>query len=211
MRAKQKIHLSTDQRTRGLPIVQRGAALLVSLLILLVLSLVGLAAMRGGLLQNLMSANTTQDTMAFQAADSAIGAFMLAANTGSPAIPAFITSTVMATPRSYTPTARAALSNLANAAAWTRCVDQNGNLALSCGAFDGETNRAGQINARVSVGYFPPQPGMPTEVCPPGTQLDQRARVRCHIFQIVGTATVGDAPRPASTVTLGVRMGASGT
>lgn len=210
MRVKQKVQLSPRQHVAVLPAVQGGAALLVSLLILLVLSLVGLAAMRGGLLQNLMSANTTQDTMAFQAADSAVGAFMLAANTGSPAMPAFVSTTVMTTPRAYTPTARLALSNLANAAAWTRCVDQNGNLALTCGAFDGEASRAGQISARVSVGYFPPQPGIPTEVCPPGSQLDQKAKIKCHIFQIVGTATVGDAPRPASTVTLAVHMGAAG-
>jgi type IV pilus assembly protein PilX len=50
---------------------QQGAALLVSLVILLILSIIGISAMRGGLLQTLMATNTQQLYMAQNASDSA--------------------------------------------------------------------------------------------------------------------------------------------
>ena len=53
---------------------QTGAALLVSLIILLILSIIGISAMRGGLLQLLMSANSQQSEMAFSAADAGVSA-----------------------------------------------------------------------------------------------------------------------------------------
>ncbi len=191
--------------------VQSGAALLVSLLILLVLSMVGLAAMRGGLLQNLMSANTTQDTMAYQAADSAIGAFMLSANNGSPAIPAFLNAEIMANPRTFTGNPRADLTNVANAAGWVRCLDRDGNLRLAdCGALDTENGRAGQVTAQVSVGFFKFQPGTPAAVCPEGSDATvNKGTLKCHIFQIVGTANVGGAARTANVIALGVHLGAA--
>lgn len=197
------------QARQGLHQTQTGAALLISLLILLVLSLVGLAAMRGGLLQNLMSANTTQDTMAFQAAESAIGAFLSLANNGP--LPAFVNNEIMSVHRSYLPDGvRVSLENTANAVAWTRCVARDGSLGLAaCGPLDGEANRAGQINAQVSVGYFPAgQPGVPKYLCGPGQDVTQNAAVGCHIFQIVGLASVGDATRTSESVTLGAHIGA---
>lgn len=57
-----------------------GAALLVSLLILLVLSIIGISAMRGGLLQELLAANTQQSTMALNSADAGVEALYLAVN-----------------------------------------------------------------------------------------------------------------------------------
>lgn len=50
---------------------QRGAALFISLVILLVLSVIGISAMRGGLLQSLMAGNLQQQEVIHSAADSA--------------------------------------------------------------------------------------------------------------------------------------------
>ncbi|QGX38571.1 PilX N-terminal domain-containing pilus assembly protein [Permianibacter aggregans] len=59
---------------------QEGAALLVSLIILLILSIIGISAMRGGLLQELMASNTQQVIMAQNVADAGVEAVYLAAN-----------------------------------------------------------------------------------------------------------------------------------
>lgn len=59
---------------------QTGAALLVSLIILLILSIIGISAMRGGLLQLLIAANAQQAEMAFSAADAGVSAVVYNAN-----------------------------------------------------------------------------------------------------------------------------------
>ena len=53
---------------------QSGAALLVSLVILMILSVIGISAVRGGLLQSLMSANAQQDVSTFRSADAGAAA-----------------------------------------------------------------------------------------------------------------------------------------
>lgn len=53
---------------------QKGAALLVSLVILMILSVIGISAVRGGLLQSLMSANAQQDVSTFRGADAGAAA-----------------------------------------------------------------------------------------------------------------------------------------
>lgn len=53
---------------------QSGAALFVSLIILLILSIIGISAVRGGLLQSLMAANAQQAEMTFSVADAGTGA-----------------------------------------------------------------------------------------------------------------------------------------
>lgn len=59
---------------------QRGAALFLSLVILMALSVVGIYAMRGGYLQLLMASNTQQSEVALNAADSGIRAMSNWAN-----------------------------------------------------------------------------------------------------------------------------------
>lgn len=51
---------------------QRGAALVVVLVLLLTMTLLGLASLRGGLLEERMSANMYDRSLAFQAAESAL-------------------------------------------------------------------------------------------------------------------------------------------
>ncbi|MDI9240787.1 PilX N-terminal domain-containing pilus assembly protein [Lysobacter sp. LF1] len=54
------------------PAQQRGAALVVVLLLLLIVTLLGLASMRGTILQERMAANTVTRAMAFQAAEAGL-------------------------------------------------------------------------------------------------------------------------------------------
>ena len=60
---------------------QRGVALVVSLILLLVATIVGLAASRGTLLQERMSANSYDRSLAFQRAESALRAAEVAITT----------------------------------------------------------------------------------------------------------------------------------
>ncbi|MGV8943464.1 pilus assembly PilX family protein [Thermomonas sp.] len=66
---------------------QSGAALLVVLMLLLIVTLLGLASMRGGLLQERMAGATIQRGKAFQAAESALRQGEAFVNNKKPAIP----------------------------------------------------------------------------------------------------------------------------
>lgn len=72
---------------RSFPAGQRGVALAVVLILLLVMTLLGLAAMRGTLMEERMSGNLTDRSLAFQAAEAALreGEAIAA---GNPAFPA---------------------------------------------------------------------------------------------------------------------------
>ncbi|RXR08526.1 pilus assembly PilX family protein [Pseudoxanthomonas composti] len=54
------------------PRLQQGVSLLVVLILLLIMTLLGLAAMRGSILQERMAANLTDRNLAFQAAETAL-------------------------------------------------------------------------------------------------------------------------------------------
>jgi type IV pilus assembly protein PilX len=58
--------------TRSLPQAQRGAALIVGLVLLLVMTLLGVAAMRTSTLQLVMAGNSQYSQLAFQAAESGV-------------------------------------------------------------------------------------------------------------------------------------------
>ncbi len=63
----------SHKKLSGVPAMkQSGAALLVVLMLLLIITLLGLASMRGGLLQERMASATIQRGKAFQAAESAL-------------------------------------------------------------------------------------------------------------------------------------------
>lgn len=53
---------------------QQGVALIVTLMILVIITMVGLVAMRSGLLQVAMATNSQVDALLFQAADAGVGA-----------------------------------------------------------------------------------------------------------------------------------------
>lgn len=58
--------------SRSLPQAQRGAALIVGLVLLLIMTLLGVAAMRTSTLQLVMAGNSQYAQLAFQAAESGI-------------------------------------------------------------------------------------------------------------------------------------------
>lgn len=62
---------------------QQGAALFVALIMLIALTIIGLTATQRSNLQEKMAANTHQLNSTFNAAESAIGAFLTEANTGN--------------------------------------------------------------------------------------------------------------------------------
>ena len=61
-----------NRRIFQAPPTQRGVALAVVLILLVVMTLLGLAAMRGTLMQERMSANQTDRALSFQAAEAAL-------------------------------------------------------------------------------------------------------------------------------------------
>lgn len=66
---------------------QSGAALFVSLIMLLILTIVGLSAAQRGNLQEKVAANVHLENMAFSAAESATGSFLIEAAVGNPNTP----------------------------------------------------------------------------------------------------------------------------
>lgn len=60
---------------------QRGAALFVTLMMLLIITILGIASMRLGLTQSVISRNSAADNIAFQSAEAALNAVMQEATT----------------------------------------------------------------------------------------------------------------------------------
>ncbi|HET7300962.1 MAG TPA: PilX N-terminal domain-containing pilus assembly protein, partial [Oleiagrimonas sp.] len=68
----QRRAMPTLQGTSRLPRAQRGVALVVALILLVVITLVGLAAVGGTIMQNKMASNQYDREVAFQSAESAL-------------------------------------------------------------------------------------------------------------------------------------------
>jgi type IV pilus assembly protein PilX len=68
------IGFARTRRSFSLPRRQRGVALVVALILLVVATLIGLAASRGTALQERMSSNTYDRSLAFQRSESALRA-----------------------------------------------------------------------------------------------------------------------------------------
>jgi type IV pilus assembly protein PilX len=90
---------------------QRGLALIFSMMILVVLTILGVSAMRTSALQQLMASNTQETMRAFQAADSGLDRGMNQIKTSTPADPgSFANNTqysftdMKATSKAQTPT-----------------------------------------------------------------------------------------------------------
>lgn len=90
------------------PYRQRGAALVVTLLLLLVVTLLGLAAMRGTLLQERMAANAIARGFAFQVAEAVLREAEGFATSKPPAPTAGCTNGVCAAPKKAVPVWHAA-------------------------------------------------------------------------------------------------------
>lgn len=66
--------MSTQAMFSSIPLRQKGVSLVVVLILLLVMTLLGLAVLRGTLLEERMSSNLMDRSLAFQAAESALRA-----------------------------------------------------------------------------------------------------------------------------------------
>lgn len=105
---------SFPQRAWQLPRAQRGVALVVALILLVVITLVGLAAVSGTIMQNKMAANQYDRQIAFQASEAALRegeAAILTATAALPAPAGFEDCSVPAGGSSTTPPANYCLAN----------------------------------------------------------------------------------------------------
>jgi len=145
-----------------------GAALLVSLVILLVLSIVGISAMRGGLLQELLAANTQQSTMALNSSDAGVEAVYISASQEGPKADGLLDSAV-------------------KNGSVVRYVDDLGGLATSEVYMD--SKRALPViksKVTISTNCEAAQP----RLCP-GFSADTQT-VTCHVFLSQAEASVAD-------------------
>lgn len=157
---------------------QQGAALFVSLIILLVLSIIGISAMRGGLLQSLIAANSQQAELTFNAADAGVGAAVSSARqTG-------IQSGILAD------------SMTLNGDLLTMYVDEEGVLQLDEDVyFDAERDEP-VINVQTDVSYI----GIRKLWCRGGSIKEGTSNLStgCHAFQIDSTGTVAGSQSQVS-------------
>lgn len=155
---------------------QTGAALLVSLIILLILSIIGISAMRGGLLQLLIAANSQQAEMAFSVADAGVSAVVYNANAQGIAADGIL-----------------AQATVAAGQATTYGVDAEGEVAAvedDAPYFDDDGERTTPISSVTAdvawEGCNSICPGFSMKVGDPN-------KPGCHAFQINASSTVADA------------------
>jgi type IV pilus assembly protein PilX len=139
------------------PAAQRGAALVISLILLLVMSLIGVTAMQSATMQERMAGNTRDRHLAFQAAEAALREAETFLN-NSPALPDFTNENGL-----Y----QGAAANLPR---WHGTAQRPGNGAIQATAdLGGAVARAPE--------YFIEElrdiilPGTETEVPPPPTSI----------------------------------------
>lgn len=175
---------------------ERGATLLVSLLILLVLSVLGVVAMRGGHLQNLMSANSQQAALAFNTAESGVGA-VYASTSGvpysailQPAHPIMMTVGV----------GQKALAELDNATVTgvkhVACVDKYGVMG-GCTGQKIDADRLGRSSANVEMSWFG---CYPVGTLYPGMSTKPDAPLKAHYFRIDSSGVSGNAQTSVTSI-----------
>lgn len=149
---------------------QSGAALLMALVILIVLSVIGISAMRSGLLQGLMAANSQQAAMAFNAADAGVESMYISASAEG-----FMTGGMLAT--------------AFEGGAVERYVDQNGALSVvDTTKMDEDRGERAVVSSNVDLqgGCAESHPLMCT-----GFSADSTT-VQCYVFTSTATGTVAD-------------------
>lgn len=154
---------------------QSGAALLVSLVILLILSIIGISAMRGGLLQTLMATNTQQLYMAQNVSDGAAESMYYQTNVEKTSAGNMMSSAISGNVVSFGIAPNGSLSGIADI-----YIDGDRDkpmmrgrsdlVFIGCGAND--QPGAGQMCAGYSI-----KPGSSTG---------------CNVFRVDAQGTVGD-------------------
>lgn len=158
---------------------QSGAALFVSLILLLILTVVGLSAAQRGSLQEKVAANVHVENMAFSAAESATGALLVEAATGDSTLPGHVLFEARTT------------NTLANT-----YYDATGQRVVT-GYLD--SDHGSDVFATVSISEV--------STCNPGrcggfsfTQSTTDAGVGCREFLINSTGNVGKIGSPVKSV-----------
>ncbi|MFZ5841640.1 MAG: PilX N-terminal domain-containing pilus assembly protein [Pseudomonadota bacterium] len=155
---------------------QTGAALLVSLVILLILSIIGISAMRGGLLQTLMAANTQQLYIAQNAADGAVETMYFQTNDEGFTNDSMLHKAISGSDVSF-------------------AIDESGSLAAGNDVFmDGDRERPIiQANASVEyVGCSAPGGDFGSEGFCLQQSVGPGKGTICNVFRITGNGTVSD-------------------
>jgi len=151
---------------------QSGAALFISLIMLLALTIIGLSAASRSNLQERMASNLHVKNLAFNAAESAIGGFVVDSYTGNKLDPGHVLYNLRVT---------GSLSN--------KCYDNTG-ARLNCGTVYLDSDRGGTMTARVDVDVL--------QDCNPkacgGFSLgggNSSGGIGCRLYKIDGTGTAG--------------------
>ncbi|MFN4289288.1 MAG: PilX N-terminal domain-containing pilus assembly protein [Permianibacter sp.] len=155
---------------------QSGAALLVSLVILLILSIIGISAMRGGLLQTLMAANTQQLYVAQNASDGAVEAMYYQVNVQRTTAGNMLSEAILGNQVSFS-------------------INETGALVAGDDVFmDGDRDRpiiqASADAVFIGCGSVGDTAGV-SGMCP-ASSLSPTTPFRCNVFRLDGNGTVAD-------------------
>lgn len=157
---------------------QEGAALFVSLILLLALTLVGLSSANRSNLQERMAANLHMQNLAFNAAESAIGAFVVDSFTGDKTLPGHVL---------YDLRINGSLSGV--------CYDQTG-ARTACGSVYLDSDRSSALKSEIEVNVLS---DCNAKACGGFSLGDSSAgKMGCRVFQIDGSGTVGTKTESSS-------------
>ncbi len=154
---------------KHLPSNQQGAALYVSLIMLIILTIIGLSAAQRSNLQERMAANLHIQNIAFNAAESAIGGFMREANTGNKSADGHILKVL------YT-------SDVQN-----QCYDQSGVRGDCTDTNYLDADKASMVKAQLEV----TQTHLCNQIACSGYSIGRSGSTGCRIFRVNATGTVG--------------------
>lgn len=151
---------------------QSGAALFVSLIMLLALTVIGLSAASRSNLQERMATNMHIKNLAFNAAESAVGGFVVDSYTGNKLDPGHVL---------YDLRINGSLSN--------KCYDNTG-ARFDCGGVYLDSDRGGNMTAQVDVEVL--QDCNP-KACGGFSIGDGKSSggIGCRLYKIDGTGTAG--------------------
>lgn len=162
---------SVNIKAGSFPTKQSGAALFVSLILLIALTIIGLSAANRSNLQERMSSNLHIQNLAFNASESAVGGFVVDSYTGNKLDPDHVL---------YDLRVSGSLSGV--------CYDQTGARLACAGVFlDGDKSSSIQAALDVTV----------LQKCNPracgGFTLGSNSSgtIGCRVYQIDGTGKVG--------------------
>jgi len=151
---------------------QQGVALFISLIILFALTIIGLSAADRSNLQERMATNMHIQNIAFNAAESAIGGFVVDSQTGNKLDPGHVLFDLRINGQ---------LSN--------QCYDSAG-VRLPCGNVHLDGDRDGAITSRLDVTIL--------KDCDPracggfSLGVSGSGRIGCRLYKVDGTGTVGN-------------------